>query len=106
MIPHRFLLFIAALGLSACADVAWQKQGADSDVAGRDLSECRRSAEYQSFQMGVNPAGNTPNVVVGPAGPAVTFQGPGATSQQQSFLVQNLTRECMEKKGYGLVRQQ
>lgn len=107
MLPRRYsLLVIAALGLCACANVAWEKRGTDSAVAGSDLSECRRASEYQAFQMGINPAGNAPNVIVGPGGPVVTFQGSAANSQHESLLVQNLTRECMEKKGYGLIRRE
>ena len=55
--------------------------------------------------MGVNPGGNTPNVVMGRSGPVVSFQGASAPAHLDSLLSQNLTRECMEKKGYGLVRQ-
>ena len=107
MILRRIsFLMVTALSLCACADVAWERQGTDSSGARGDLSECRRASEYQAFQMGINPAGNTPNVVVGPGGPVVTFQGPTANSQHESLLVQNLTRECMEKKGYGLIRRE
>ncbi len=101
----RLLLSLSPLVLvlvvAGCANLAWEKQGAGAGEPSQALNDCRRMAEFNSFQLGAGPAIGAPNVIITPAGPTTTFQPPVAAPDPS--LVQEYTRQCMQQKGFALV---
>jgi len=94
----------AALALAGCADLVWEKQGAGAGDTSQALSDCRRMAELNSFRLGTGPVIGAPNVIMTPAGPSATFQPPAAVPYPDPVLVQDFTRDCMQQKGFALVK--
>ncbi len=95
------LSLLGAVTIAGCANLAWEKQGAGAGETSEALNNCRRIAQFNSFQLGQGPAVGVPNVIMTPAGPTTTFQPPGAVSDPA--LVEEYTRQCMEQKGFALV---
>ena len=96
------LAAVAALASAAgCADLHWYKEGTSAQALESDLAECRGEARRN--------AGPDPRLLRPDAGRIVagsTFR-PAASSGQldgDRFLVEHdLTRICMQRRGYELV---
>ncbi len=99
----RSASLIAVFALAGCAQLVWEKQGAGPGATSQALTDCRRTAEINSFRLGTGPVIGAPNVIMTPAGPSATFQPPAAVPYPDPLVVQDFTRECMQQKGFALV---
>ena len=102
-ISLRSASVLAVFVLAGCANLAWEKQSAGPGETSQALNDCRRTAELNSFQLGMGPVIGAPNVIMTPAGPTTNFQPPAAAPYPDPALVQNFMRECMQRKGFALV---
>ncbi len=88
------LLTLAALALASCAELRWQKAGADEGAVTTDLSACRKLAQDRTQRMW----GVAPQPTVDPR------FGPGGPSQPDLRLQESqAVNACMREKGYSLV---
>ncbi len=99
----RIFTLVPLFFVSACSNLAWEKQGAGTGETSQALNDCRRIAEFNSYQLGPQSALGTPNVIMTPTGPTTTFQPPGAVPYPDPLLVQQYTHDCMTQKGFALV---
>jgi len=91
--PAAGLLFFA-FALASCAEVRWQKTGADETGLDQDLSACSKLAQERTARMwGIAPPAST-DPRFGPIGPSA------AEIRLQESQAVTL---CMKKKGYALV---
>ena len=81
--------------LASCAEMRWQKAGADEAAIGRDLSACRQQARMKGA-----PAGNLglPPVWDPRFGAPV-----GPTQAEQQLEERQAADACMKERGYRLV---
>jgi hypothetical protein len=88
------LALLMAMALAACAELRWQKDGADAATLASALSACRKLAQERTQRMwGVAPQ-PTVDPRFGPGGPS-----PTDLRLQESQAVST----CMREKGYSLV---
>ncbi len=86
-------LFLA-IALASCAELRWQKAGADEAALASDLSACRRQAQDRTQRMW----GIAPQPTMDPR------FGPGGPSQPDILLQESqAVNACMREKGYALV---
>jgi hypothetical protein len=98
------VLLIAILAAS-CADLRWQKAGADSAALEQDLEKCEREARLRAGQEAMPRLVSAPVITTDPQGRTFLTQPPPHNTER--FLhEQDLTRACMRKQGYELVRQE
>ena len=88
-------LLIIAFALASCAQLRWQKAGADEPVLARDLSACSKLAQDRTARLwGIAP----------PATTDPRFGPPSAPSQAELRLQESQAVDtCMRGKGYALV---
>ena len=87
-------LLLFAVALAACAELRWQKAGADQATLAQDQSACGKLAQERTARMWglAPPASSDPRF--GPIGPsAVDLR----LQESQAVTV------CMREKGYALV---
>lgn len=97
-------LAAAAVVLAAgCAGLQWDQPGTDAAAREHDLSECRNNARMQAQRETLPRAFTSPSpLATDPRGQLVVSQ----TSPRDAdilLLQQDLTRACMEGRGYRLV---
>jgi hypothetical protein len=85
---------VACLGLAGCAGAArWEKPGADEAATSADMAACRSAARDEAFRYTWPSASPF-------FGPRYWFMRPDT----DRFVTEsNLTRFCMQNKGYALV---
>jgi len=85
-----------AIALAACADVHWQKPGADEAETSRELSACRKLA-HEKMQRMWGAAADAPRTEISPVfGPTGPSQADIRIQETQAVTV------CMREKGYAL----
>jgi hypothetical protein len=107
----------ATLGIFACAELRWEKAGADAETVAYDLGACRTQAR----SMVARSAPIAPPVSLGPAtsrvqidpktgvvreapvGPTIAATGPQQGSPSLAIEEQEAADRCMRAKGYHLV---
>ena len=52
MLARTAVLLLFAMVLASCAEMRWQKAGADEAAIGRDLSACRQQARMKAARAG------------------------------------------------------
>ncbi len=103
-----FLALALLTSASACAPTdKWQKAGADPDVAQRDASECRQTAQVATFRNFNQPmplpwAGSeawTPYLQIRQDNPNMWFQAP-YTGESPAAYDSRVNAWCMRHRGY------
>ena len=100
-LPAVAFLLLAA----GCADLHWQRSGADATMGKADLEECRQQGRAQSARLAWPfPGDPTRMVAFDRAGRAVLTPYPFPTWLDTDRLVREsgLVGECMRRKGYTL----
>jgi len=104
----RVCLRLSAIGVMpllavGCAEMHWQKTGADAATIEEDLQICARIARFEAKQ-GELPRLDSPLTIrADPLGRPVV--APNTTRDSDRFLLeQDLTAACMRSKGYVRVR--
>jgi len=101
--PGRMAAVAASLLLCAgCADLRWEKAGASASLLEQDLSECQSQARLTAPHF-ARPFGPDLRVIgMDARGRPVT--APYDRLDSDRFLYEHdLTRRCMNQKGYDLV---
>lgn len=104
----RVYLRLSAVGVFAlltagCAELAWHKPGAGPRLLEQDLDECRRNARIRAAREAWPHNLLAPRVVgVDRDGRPIVIQPPPYYTER-FLLEQDLTRLCMQEKGYALV---
>lgn len=91
------------LALTGCANLRWQKDGADPVATDKVLAQCEQQA-----MLGARRAASSmpiPTVVGGPGGIS-TVMTPSMGRTPDLITQQSLLSECMRAKGYQLVREE
>ena len=88
------LLFFA-FALAACAEMRWQKAGADETALGADLSACGKLAQEQAARAG--------NLGLPPVSDPRFGAPSGPTQAEQRLQERQAADTCMRAKGYALV---
>ena len=89
----------AILLLTGCADLTWQKAGADPAVAATDMQQCKLNALMTARRL--SPVSvQSPMGAGSPSGPAAI--APALNQQPDIFTEQTLVSECMRGRGYRL----
>lgn len=104
---RTYLALSAALCLFACAELRWEKAGADTEAMARDMESCRSQARATLSRT----ATLAPPVIVTPQIDPVSKQITttlGSAGQQPSVASraieeQEVADRCMRGKGYHLV---
>jgi hypothetical protein len=94
------ILVVASLALGGCA-YAWQRPGTPPDVMERDRRECDDLAQQISMQADIQALADRD-------WPGARHQGPyGAGYPEGGSLMfkQRTAQQCMEARGYRLVKQ-
>jgi hypothetical protein len=95
---------LAALALAAgCADLSWHKEGASAATLEQDLAECRGEARINA---GPDARFLRPDAgrIVGLDAAGRPAPGSSGALNTDRFLAEHdLTRICMQRKGYELV---
>ena len=89
-------VLLTALALAACAELRWQKAGADPETLGADIDACRALAQ-ERVGRAIGPA-----VLSRPDprfGSDTSQPGPADRLIQE----QTIAERCMRDKGYSLV---
>jgi hypothetical protein len=87
---------------AGCANLQWHKPEADADALARDIEECRQSARAQAQRETLPRAFTSPLPITADRRGQVAA-GPSSSRDADVLLLeQNLTRACMENKGYRL----
>ena len=96
-----FCILTSASVLSGCADLQWQKPGVTAEAVESDLAECRREA-----RLGAGPDTRLLHTdagrLVGPAGSRMSPAASGRLDADRFLVEHDLTRICMNRKGYEL----
>jgi len=98
--------FLAVLPLLACspgcADLHWQRAGADAATHGRDLDECRTDARLRARRESWPSMLIARRIFVDARGfPFTTY--PTTADTERALLEHDLSAQCMRNKGYELV---
>ena len=89
------VLLLFAIGLASCAELRWQKAGADAAAVTRDLSACSKLAREKGARAG--------NIGLPPVSDP-RFGGPsGPTQAEQQLQESQAADACMREHGYRLV---
>ena len=96
MCKAALLLLPTVLVLASCAELRWQKPGADAGMLSADFEACRTQAQVRIGRA------------IGPAIPSASDPRFGADISQPSptdrrIQEQQLADRCMRDKGYTLV---
>jgi len=100
----RLAVVFAVLLAAGCAGVYWHKPETDAATLARELDECRQNARAQAQRE------TLPRAFASPLPMAADPRGQPVVSQLSSrdadilLLEQDLTRACMEGKGYKLAQ--
>jgi hypothetical protein len=96
-------LALAVLAAAGCGDLRWHKPGASASMLEQDLGECQAQARLRSSHFARPFAPDWPRVIgMDARGRPVT--APYDRLDTDRFLYEHdLTRNCMNEKGYGLV---
>lgn len=96
------LTFCLALSLAGCANLRWEKAGADPAVTDRVLAQCEQHAMLGARRRAASMP-PSPAVVGGPGGASTIMISP--YGQNTDIVVQqSMLSDCMRAKGYQLVR--
>jgi hypothetical protein len=97
---RRIPPFLLLLAISGCSfpETRWEKAGADEKMAANDLTNCRRAAQQEAFQ--VSPYYG---VGYGFGPPSWRFRHWGFYGSDPFYTEGRLTDFCMRNKGYELV---
>jgi len=94
----------AAIVLAAgCASLQWHKPGTDAAALARDLAECRHSGRTQAQTETLPRAFTSPTPLATTPRAQPVVIGSNQRDADILLLEQDLTRACMEGKGYRLV---
>ncbi len=94
---------------AACADLHWQRGGADAATRDADLEGCRQQGRAQSARLAwPYPGDRTRMAAFDRAGRAVLTPYPFPTwlDTDRSVLEVELIGDCMRRKGYALAPQE
>ena len=91
---------VAAL-LTACADLRWEKPGADTAALDRDLEQCTLKARLEARREEI-PRLDGPLVIrADPQGRPVVVPSIGTARESDRFMAEHdITAVCMRGKGY------
>ena len=94
----------AAVMLAAgCASLQWHKPGTDAAALAHDLAECRHSGRTQAQTETLPRAFTSPTPLATTPRAQPVVIGSNQRDADILLLEQDLTRACMEGKGYRLV---
>jgi hypothetical protein len=97
----RYAFAAIALVIAGCAEVQWQKGGADAATMSRDLGECRDAAQSRAMlETRPDALASTRTIITDPA--RTTSPYPYRTETDRFLLENDLTRACMIQRGYEL----
>lgn len=101
---HAFSLSAAALiALAAgCAELQWQKEGATAEATENDLAECRGEARINAGPDARFVRPDAGRIVGLSAGGRPVPGSAGALHTDRFIAEHDLTRTCMQRKGYEL----
>lgn len=103
MLRDVFALLLSAAVLSSCAELRWHKPGADIESLKQDLEQCRQTARVRAAREAWPFGLTTPQMVgVDRQGRTIVVQ-PYPRDTERFLLEHDLTRMCMNGKGYTLV---
>ncbi len=88
-------LLLFAFVLTACAELRWQKAGADSAALGEDLAACGKLAREQAARAG--------NVGLPPVYDPRFGAPSGPTQAEQRLQERQAVDACMRERGYAPV---
>lgn len=92
-----------ALAVAGCANLRWQKDGADPALTEKVLAQCEQQAMLRARSRAASMP-PIPTVVGGPGG-ASTVMVPSHDRTSDLVAQQSMLSECMRAKGYQLVRE-
>lgn len=104
------LAFAAALCLLGCAELRWEKSGADAEATTQDLDSCRAQARAglaRTTTMApptaivITPPGFDPVTGRFISAPSAIVSGPSAAAT--AIDEEDATNRCMRGKGYHVV---
>jgi hypothetical protein len=101
----RFSTVALAAALAACQSLHWTRDGADERQIAADLDACRQQARIEAFRLSppsIHASSAPPIVVRDRDGRAVVAPPPHGDAERV-LLEHDLTRACMQRKGYALV---
>jgi hypothetical protein len=97
------ILAVAILITAGCADLRWHKPGASASMLEQDLGECQGQARVRSSHFARPFAPDWPRVI-GMDARGRPVVAPYDRLDTDRFLYEHdLTRNCMNAKGYDLV---
>lgn len=93
----------AVILLAGCADLRWHREGASAAALERDLAECRSEARFRAGPDAGTPGAGLPRLVGLDALGRPMMTTPGRLDSDRFLVEHDLTRHCMDRKGYALV---
>lgn len=89
------VLLLFAIGLASCAQLRWQKAGADEAAISRDLSDCSKLAREKGARAG--------NLGLPPVWDPRFGAPVGPSQAEQQMQERQAADACMRERGYRLV---
>ena len=101
--PSLWLGAAAVTLAAACADLQWHKAGASAQALEQDLAECRGEARINAGPDSRSLGAGLPRVVGADAIGRPMMGTPGRLDSDRFLVEHDLTRICMQRRGYELV---
>jgi len=95
MRAHVIVLPLFAIALASCAELRWQKAGADEAAVSRDLSACSKLVRDKGARAG--------NLGLPPVWDPRFGAPVGPTQAEQQLQERQAADACMRERGYRLV---
>jgi hypothetical protein len=98
---HLLVLHLTSILIASCAELNWQKPGANQTDVDRELAQCRQDARLQASHE-ILPMVASPQMVGGdPQGHPIVVQS-HQRDAERLLRAQELMRSCMRDRGYVL----